>query len=210
MGMAHGMASIMVILSKLLEVSPDSAKLNKLIDGSLKFYYDNKLPNDCLSVYPYKSDDIRIKRSCRLAWCYGDPGIANSLYLSSKSIANNNMLNHSLSIYSHAAKRRDLIENLVMDAGFCHGSAGLVHVFNRAYHRTKDPIYMDSANFWIGQTLKMAKYAGGIAGFKTWQNESKEWINSYSLLDGVSGIGLALISAVSDIEPKWDESVLLS
>ncbi len=41
----------------------------------------------------------------------------------------------------------------------------------------------------------------------------KRGINSEKtkyLLEGIAGIGLAMISAVSDIEPIWDECLLLS
>ena len=35
-------------------------------------------------------------------------------------------------------------------------------------------------------------------------------MNEYNLLDGIAGIGLSLISAISSIEPQWDECLLLS
>ena len=57
----------------------------------------------------------------------------------------------------------------------------------------------------------MAIFDDGIAGFKFWKTkELGGWKNEFALLDGVTGVGLALISAISDIEPKWDECLLLS
>ncbi len=32
----------------------------------------------------------------------------------------------------------------------------------------------------------------------------------FGFLEGIAGIGLAFISAISDIEPAWDEYLLLS
>ena len=48
----------------------------------------------------------------------------------------------------------------------------------------------------------MAKFEDGLAGYKKYRMEEYGgWTNDYGFLEGVSGIGLALISAVSDIEP---------
>ncbi len=210
MGLAHGMASVMVIMSKFFALDPTNLKLKTLIADSFKFYANNKLPIECLSIYPYQSNDIKQKRPSRLAWCYGDLGIASSLYLSSKSIANDQMLCDSLNIFRHASERRGLVENIVMDAGICHGSAGIAHIFNRIYQETNDEKFKETANYWVEQTLKMSSFSDGIAGLKTWKNERKVWVNSYDLLDGVAGIGLALISVASSVEPKWDECFLLS
>jgi hypothetical protein len=34
--------------------------------------------------------------------------------------------------------------------------------------------------------------------------------NNYSFLEGIAGIGLALISSVSQVDPTWDNALLIS
>jgi hypothetical protein len=57
----------------------------------------------------------------------------------------------------------------------------------------------------------MAVYKDGIAGYKAWHTEKYGgWVAESGLLEGIAGIGLMLVSIVSDIEPKWDRCLFLS
>ena len=49
--------------------------------------------------------------------------------------------------------------------------------------------------------------------FKTWSVGDKNeviWSKNLGLLLGASGIGLSLISSISNIKPQWDRCLLLS
>ena len=56
--------------------------------------------------------------------------------------------------------------------------------------------------------LKMAKFKDGLAGYKMWNIDNYK--NESNLLEGIAGIGLALLSSISDEDPSWDECLLLS
>jgi len=57
----------------------------------------------------------------------------------------------------------------------------------------------------------MTKFEDGLAGFKSWRTEEYGGLsNDLGFLEGIAGIGLALISSISDIEPAWDECLLLN
>ena len=57
----------------------------------------------------------------------------------------------------------------------------------------------------------MAKIDDGVAGYKVWRTSEYGGLQiEYAFLEGIAGIGLSLISAISDIDPKWDEYLLLS
>ena len=105
-----------------------------------------------------------------------------------------------------ATKRRDLQDNFVQDAGLCHGTAGIGHIFYRMWWNTRMPEFKAAADYWFEQTLKMARFPDGLAGFKAWHSEKYGgWVKDYGLLEGVSGIGLALLTYYYEIEPAWDE-----
>jgi len=55
---------------------------------------------------------------------------------------------------------------------------------------------------------KYSEYKDGLVGFKTYM--MGEWIGDYSLVTGISGIGLVLMSYIADDLQKWDEMLLLS
>ena len=99
------------------------------------------------------------------------------------------------------------------DACFCHGAAGVGHLFNRLYQAIGDATLGDAARFWFDQTLALRQPGHGIAGFLTRYPEagsSVRWDSQPGLIDGVGGIALALLAAASPHEPSWDGILLLS
>ena len=151
----------------------------------------------------------QIQRS-RLGWCYGDLGIAMALWQAGVALHNESWKNKALEILLFAAeKRRNLEKNFVKDAGLCHGTAGIGHIFYRVWWNTKMSEFKKAADYWFEQTLKMAIFADGLAGYKAW-NGRDGWKNKENLLEGIAGIGLALLTYYYEIEPTWDECMLLS
>jgi len=94
------------------------------------------------------------------------------------------------------------------DADFCHGSVGVAHIFSRFYNYTGNENFRKAAEYYYRKTIDMAVHPDGLAGYKHLTDDGL--VTDYSLLEGISGIGLSLISAVSDIEPQWDQCLLLS
>jgi lantibiotic biosynthesis protein len=164
---------------------------------------------------PYKQisiDGSAHYESSRLGWCYGDPGIASSIWQAGKALKNEEWKNEAIEIMLHASLRKELKINGVMDAGICHGTAGIAHIFNRFYWETKMPVFKEAANYWIEETLKMAYHKDGLAGYKAWQGKERGWQNEYGLLEGVAGIGLVLLGFLTDDinDLSWDRCLLLS
>ena len=96
----------------------------------------------------------------------------------------------------------------VVDAGLCHGSAGLAHLFNRMYQMTAEPLLADAARFWVERTLELCSAAltrdasGTDAAQAAWKGPG--------LLEGAAGIVLALEAACTTAEPIWDQMLLVS
>ena len=98
-----------------------------------------------------------------------------------------------------------------MDAGICHGTAGVAHIFQRIFQDTGLPVFKDTANYWYEQTLEQANIPEGLAGYLPYFiNEPVHLAQARGFLVGISGIGLSLLHAVSDNRPDWDECLLLS
>ncbi len=210
LGLSHGIASIISYLSKLYKLGIYKDECERLLKGSVNYLLSNTLDrNKYISVFPsWVSDESPIYYS-RLAWCYGDLGISVSLWLAGHSIKNTKWENTAKNILLLTSKRQNLSKNQVVDAGLCHGTAGIAHIFNRMYGYTGMEELKEASDYWFEQTLEMARFEDGLAGFKAWFGRNN-WVNEPGLLEGIAGIGLAMISAVSDIEPAWDECLLLS
>jgi len=214
--LAHGMSAIIAILSKLYKIEGiDKEKTEILLWGAVQYILAQEIDKDRYGSYfpSYALESTPTIFKTRLAWCYGDLGIASVLHQAGKALKEEKWVNKAVEILIFAAtQRRSLEDNFVKDAGLCHGTAGIGHIFYRMWWNTKLPEFKDAADYWFDQTLKMATFEDGLAGFKTFQmlNGKPMWENDYELLTGISGIGLALYMYYYDLEPVWDECLLLS
>lgn len=205
-GLSHGIPSILMILSKAYKIVCDK-QIAIVIEKGVNYLltYEFKVPT--FSYFPCNSANMI---PSRLAWCYGDLGIANMLYLLGKQFSNNEWLAKSLEIFNKSAGRNDLNLNSVTDAGICHGTSGISHIFRRMYLRTGSNVFLKAYDYWINETLKMAKFENGLAGYKANHGIDEGWINESGFLEGIAGIGLVLLSSISNEAPDWDECLLLS
>ena len=214
--LAHGMSSIITILSKLYRIEGvNKKKIEIMLRGTVQYVLTQEIDKDKYGSYfsLYALESLSTIFKSRMGWCYGDMGIASALYQAGKTLKKESWMNKAQEIMLYAATRRqNLAENLVQDAGLCHGTTGIGHIFYRMWWNTQLPEYKKAADYWFEQTLKMATFEDGLAGFKTLQmSEGKPvWVTDYGLLEGISGIGLALLTYYYEIEPEWDECLLLS
>ncbi|MDR1112601.1 MAG: lanthionine synthetase C family protein [Bacteroidales bacterium] len=210
--LSHGICAIVCLLSKLWTISKDKTQIKtllvKTIDYILEQQIDNEKYHSFFPILPIESCEMLT--ISRLAWCYGDLGIATTLYQAGKTLNRQDWIDKAMEILLYAAeKRRDLQKNGVVDAGLCHGTAGIGHIFYRMWWNTRFPEFKRAADYWFEQTLKMARFEDGLAGYKAWHG-TQGWQNEYGLLEGIAGIGLALLTYYYEVEPTWDECLLLS
>ncbi|MCL2290899.1 MAG: lanthionine synthetase C family protein [Bacteroidetes bacterium] len=214
--LSHGMSSIISILSKLYEIEGiDKEKTEMLLRGAVQYILAQEIDKDKYGSYftSFALESMPFITKSRLAWCYGDLGIASTLYQAGTVLRESAWVEKALEIFLFAAtQRRNLEENNVIDVALCHGTAGVGHIFYRMWWNTKLPEFKDAADYWFEQTLKKATFEDGLAGFKilSIQDKNEVWINNYGLLEGIIGIGLALFTYYYETDPTWDECLLLS
>lgn len=203
--LSHGLASAVIVLSKNNEGK-------EAVKGILKYIKTYKSKNkDTLSLYPSVVEKgKKIEYNSRLAWCYGDLGIAIAFWQAGKILSNELWKKEAIEIMIHASTRKDLKKNKIVDAGFCHGTSGVAHIFNRFYKETKLEIFNKARNYWLEQTFIILK-ENKVENFKSWQGDNG-WVKDNGLLEGVTGIGLVLLgfltNEISDL--NWDKCVLLN
>ena len=157
---------------------------------------------DGISLFPsvVDGDEYLSRRNSRLGWCYGDLGCAYLLYEASCVYGRDDWREAAMDIYWHAAGRRTREMSLVVDAGLCHGAAGIAMMFDDIYGKTGDAAFRECADYWMEETLGHACFPDGVAGYRTFY--INDWYNDFSLLTGVSGIGMMMLSYISG-ERGW-------
>lgn len=212
LSLSHGMASIMIMLSQFMSHGIEEALCQRLLDGAYKYLRKQQLSGtEYISVYPsWALESMEEPGNSRMAWCYGDLGIALACLHAGKAINDPVMFRHGEDLIIRSCARKDLKSNRVMDAGLCHGAAGLALIFNTAYQNMLNEETRIAAEYWLGECLKMDTHSDGIAGYKAWYHPKYGgWVKVPGLLEGAAGIGLALLSFISNREPAWSKSLLL-
>ena len=213
-GLAHGMPAIVSILTMMYEKGIAKDKTSALVNQGLQWLMANRdaSANNGSSLYPslVTADNQPIgQKHSRLGWCYGDLGIAVTLWNAGRQLDNSNYINEAYSIYEYTLQHRDRKNGTIVDASLCHGSMGISHMYRRAASVSGDQVLKAGMNKWLDETLDMARGQDGTPGYQYRTNNGFE--NNGNLLEGKTGIGLGLIAALDeDIVPAWDKCLLLS
>lgn len=210
--LSHGMSAIVAVLSKIYKEGIECHKIKKMLQGVVNYILLQQLNiQKYASNFPsYSIESHDALASSRLAWCYGDLGIASALWMAGDSLNNNEWKEKAVNIFLHASKRTSKDDMQINDGGLCHGTAGIAHVFNRAYSNTGIAAFATARNHWLMETQKMAIYEDGLAGYKAWNGKDKGYLNETNLLEGIAGIGLSYMTALHPEYMAWDECLLLS
>lgn len=215
LSLCHGIPSIINFLCRLHKYEDFKPHVRNMIEMGVNYILSCKNKSETsTSIFPNSQTNNNIVNNnitnSRLAWCYGDLGIGITLWQAAKTLNNESLLKTSIEILIHSSHRIDLEDNLVKDAGLCHGAFGIALVFNRIFKDTNNEIFYKASIFWCNEGLKMASHKDGYAGYKKYLSEKDIWEKEISLLEGIAGIGLVIIEILNPSDSKWDECLMLS
>jgi hypothetical protein len=208
LGLAHGVPGVIAVLGHICAAGICVDRARPLLDGAVRWL----LENDNAQGFAHWIDADPAHKPARLAWCYGDPGVATALLGAARAVNEPAWEQEARAIALRAAER-PVDQSGVKDAGLCHGAAGLGHLFNRMYQATGDSRLADSARDWFERSLAMRRPGQGIGGFETWMPRDiglSKWVADPGLLTGAAGIALALLAATTAVEPAWDAMLLVA
>lgn len=212
--LSHGISGLILILCKCLSFKADE-RLPNIITGASNYLLSQEIDHNIYgSFFPSKSiDSTTISQRSRLGWCYGDLGVGLALWQAGKLLSNAQYKKKGLEVLLYSSKRRTIEQTSITDAGICHGTSGLVMIFDYLYKNTGENNFLSARDYWIEETLKMCPFTDGLAGYKAYQyNGEFLWNKTYDLLEGVAGIGLTLNSIVNPDQKldEWAEIFLLN
>jgi lantibiotic modifying enzyme len=211
LGVAHGVPGVIGLLSEICAMDIAQPQARVLLDGAVRWMLTQKLPQGATALFEMCKGSAHKPSPARLAWCYGDAGIAVTLMRAAQCTGTAEWAREASAIAA-AARDRPLHESGVCDSCLCHGTAGLAHIFNRFYQSTGEEPFKQAALVWFDHTLKLRRPGQGFGGFLYYYLEGQDvqWLPRPGILEGSAGIGLALLAAVTDVEPTWDRILLTS
>lgn len=207
LGIPHGIPGAIALLARYVAHGIEPARARALLDGAVTFVRSVPSPRAGGRFPPWLPNHKPI--STRLAWCYGDLGVAAALIGAGIHAREPAWRREGLAL-AHACAARTLAEAHFHDASLCHGAAGIAHVFHRMARATRDQTLAIAARAWIVETLRMQSNVP-IAGYPRVFEAAGElrYEEDATLLTGCTGVALALHGAISEVEPRWDRLLLL-
>jgi hypothetical protein len=212
LGLAHGAAGAIALLGGICGAGVEPQTARPLLEGAVSWLLAHSVATEAGPTFPiWLAPGFQLSPA-RCAWCYGDPGIAAALLLAARGAGAVGWEQAAVALACRAAERPPERTG-VRDACFCHGTAGLAHIYNRMYQATGEPKLGRAAVYWLKRTLDFYRAAKGNGG--AWVQGSRDrdeegpW-TGIGLLEGAAGVALVLLAATTPVEPLWDRMFLVS
>lgn len=207
LGLSHGITSVFIFLIRLKELKIKNKYINRLIKGLINsFIYFENFSNG-ISIFgagfPYSKKN---PAHSRLAWCYGDLGIAYAFLYGSKVLNDKRLKIKYYEMLDLLLQRGVSDSGLVhfndysfFDTGFCHGISGIFYIFYKLNELEPNLLLEKKLKYWENELLKNIDIQLNIKEkiyFPNENNVNEEiyFIETETMLNGISGVGLVLLT----------------
>jgi lantibiotic biosynthesis protein len=214
LGVAHGVAGAIALLGGVCGAGIEQAAARPLLEGAVRWLLAHSTATDAGPTFPLWVAPGFRPYQARCAWCYGDPGIAAALLTAARGADVPDWEQAAVALAYRAAER-PAFETGVVNACFCHGAAGLAHLYNRMYQTTGEEKLRQAALYWLERTLNfygLARNNGSAWVQGSWDPaQPTQWTwTGVELVEGAAGVALVLLAAATSVEPLWDRMFLVS
>lgn len=211
-GVSHGSAMIINFLTKLFYLKvldkKDKSKI-QLLDKAVRFVINQKR-NYNTGYFPTFYPNHEGVITTQFTMCYGDLGVAYSLYESSFILSEVEIKTTSMQILESCAKR-SLNKIYTFDAGITYGATGLFIAFQKLYKKHNIDVFKIASNYWADNILEFRDsnkidYAGFINRF----NKNTDDVSfNLSFGWGLIGIAIGLMNSLNGDLPSIDELTII-
>jgi len=190
LGMAHGATGVVALLAAALAAGVAGAR--SLLADAIAALLATARPG----AIPYlpRELDIARERGVINGWCSGDLPLACALVAAGRAAGEPAWIDRGRTVARAFAASPDAGATAT-NLALCHGTAGRAHQLHRLARALDDAALLDAAHRTYLETLDGLERAG---------------LTDPGLLQGASGVALALLGAVSSVEPSWDRALLVA
>ncbi|MBK7652711.1 MAG: hypothetical protein IPJ20_20870 [Flammeovirgaceae bacterium] len=214
-GIPHGSCGIMLFLLKCYDLF-DTLKyeIEPLVKGNFDWLIDRLNKADNKLLYSYSNTP---SGTGKLGWCYGDQAIAYTLlryyetfnaeeakvkaYELIEQAASKSMVQSGVKYYPHYG---------YYDVRVCHGTSSVAYMWLKMYQITKDIDIKALADKWLSITLdNLDVFLPQLDKIAELEKDNDMIDTSMGFLNGLSGVGLVLLSFLDPKLNSWDKLLLL-
>lgn len=197
LSVAHGHPGVVGFLASALAAGVEPATTRYLLEGGVRWLLAARRGS------PNTPD--------RLAWCVGDLGTAVVLWRAGLAARRRDWVSQAHRIARRAARQRGDAA-AVVDAMLCHGAAGNAHLFGHLFQWSGDAAFARAARHWYRCACDAFDPERTASGFRFYiarrPGGRPDWVEDYGLLNGTTGVALALHAGLTPSEPSWDRVLL--
>jgi lantibiotic biosynthesis protein len=207
LGLAHGVPGLLPMLARACAIPETRVQAWELLLGAGRWLAAQQQRDATGCWFPHWLAAEVEPEPGWVAWCYGSLGAATAWLDAARRTGQRDWERAALAMLRRIAQIPVAEASVRSDAALCHGAAGNAHIFNRLYQATDEVVFQAAALRWYAHTLALRVPGTGLAGFQRWmpsESGKPDWKSSTGFLDGVAGIGLALLAACTEDEPQWD------
>jgi lantibiotic biosynthesis protein len=208
-GLAHGVPSVLTLLALALQEGLEVQGLKAAVE-----FWSNWLQGAIVkdqwginwpSVVPVDNRDLK---PARAAWCYGTPGLANSLWLAGEALDDSQAKAVAVEGMEAVYKRPVPVQGILSPC-LCHGTSGLLQVTVRFANRTGLPVFAEASTDLLGKIVAEYDPSATYWGFADRLPEGQR-TDLPTLLNGAAGVILPMLAASCPAEPVWDQTLMIS
>ena len=218
LGLAHGIPGIIGLLGRAAKHAPDD--VFPLLNGGVQWLLDQRQPEDSPSAFAEMllPGSAHSRSATRLAWCYGDPGVASALLVAGRGAQRADWSAEAIRTLKRSLAR-DFSRTGVVDAALCHGAAGLAQLSLRFWQASGDDFFSDRVQYWLEQALALpvdpawpapSGQASAAVSTGRFPAPHEDTPAGAEFLEGRGGVVLAMSSALASTAPGWDRVLLLA
>ncbi len=211
LGIPHGIPGILLFLFKCITTYDLGSTVKESTDKVI-LWMRNRLTKEN-NALPYEYSD-RISGTGNLGWCYGDLAVAYTLLRHYEITKNQDSLIKANELLSQALHKNNLTgvsyysEFDIYDTCLCHGTSSIAYMYKKIFELSGNPLANIESHRWLNSTVdSLEKYFFNAEAIESRRYE--HFNTSCGFLNGLSGVGLVLLSFIHQSETQWDKILLL-
>ncbi|TGE25954.1 hypothetical protein E5K00_12405 [Hymenobacter aquaticus] len=205
LGLADGLAGELLLLIQLYEADGQLAGIRQQVRQGILYILSTKREVDFseqkYAIFPAHVGGRQQEAAFdnELSWSHGDMGQSWLLYKSFELLQDAELPRLAELVGLNTLLRTDVRSTAVTSSRFDSGAAGVAHLYRKLFLASGHEAYRKGYAYWLTQTRSWLTHElpNGFYGHR-----------EGDLRQGLVGVGLVLLSAISEEELGWDRFLL--